>query len=139
MLSLYANVQHLKKPSSPSSSPGGAGGAGSAGSDRIGNITVRKEPPLAMTGVEMGTLGGSSGKRGSRSSKSRKKGSGATSASGRGSYVPVNGEADGDGDGGGRGGYPDMNGFYAESDEEEVDLGLVSAARGACNLPCRRA
>lgn len=130
MLSLYFNIQHRKMLSSLSP-PSSQGDAVSGYEGHIGNIEItsgtKSDGHMLVSGVE---LTKTSGKRGSRSGKSKRKSS---TAAGRGGYAPVNGDyVEGDVSGA-HAGAGDLNGFYAESDEEEIDLGLVSVFSAVSN------
>lgn len=120
MVSLYLNIQHHKGTQQPSHH--GIGSAyGRQPPQHNGHHAGLVNGGVADTGglVEMGKLGGGSGKRGSKKSKRR------GSSSGGGGYARVN--ADANWEGGGRGGLVVGNGgVYGMDSEEEVDLGLVS-------------
>lgn len=122
MISLYLNIQHHKGSQHPPHQ--GIGSVYGRQSPQLnGNsVGLMKGGVAAATGglVEMGKLGGGSGKRGSK--KSRRKGR----SSAGGGYARVNADADREGGGGGGGEFDTGNGgVYGMDSEEEVDLGLV--------------
>lgn len=145
MVSLYFNIQHHKSHSA--NGDGGGNGLPYGNSNitnhtrALGTINGRdglKSAPVS-TGLEMARFGsgGKDGKRGSRSGKGRRhKGS-----SSGGGYAKLNGDnldaegADGSVHAGLTGGVAAVNNFYDDdSDQEEVDLGLVSFVLCVCVL-----